>query len=549
MNDYKSERNAAIVSLIDRLLDSPQYGERWGRYWLDVARYSDQDTGDFSQAWRYRDWVVNALNQDMPFDHFVRLQIAGDLIGDRNDAVATGFFALGPTYNSDGGDPDGVAAAKSETLSDRLDTLGRGLLGLTLACARCHDHKFDPLPQQDYYSLAGVFNNSARHELPLTDPEVVDSYKKGQQTIRQLDERIKNRQKEVNDKNESATAEEKAELEQWKAELADLRKTAPTKYDFAHTLRDAGNGDMKVAVRGNLRKPGEPAPRRFLRILAGDDAALFAAGSGRRELAEAIADPKNPLTSRVFVNRVWLHHFGKSLVRTPSNFGSLGEQPTHPELLDWLTASFIESGQSLKSLHRLILVSATWQMSSQFDEASYQIDGDNRWIWRMNPRRLEAEALRDSLLQVTGELDLSLGGPATDQVASPRRTLYFKVSRDGDDFRTDEFLRLFDFPLMRATVDKRPTSIVPQQFLFLLNSPFMLDRAKTLTRRVHNEASTDEERIQRLCQLLYQRPARQEEIEIGLAFLTQGGQSEQGLSVWEQYAQVLSGANEFMYVR
>ncbi|MEX2187667.1 MAG: PSD1 and planctomycete cytochrome C domain-containing protein [Pirellulales bacterium] len=548
------DRPQAVRELVDRLLASPHYGERWARHWLDVARYSDGhggflDNAEYAHAWRYRDWVVAAFNADMPFDKFIKLQIAGDILGDRRDAVATGFFALGPTYNSDGGDPDSVAQAQAETLSDRLDTLGRGMLGLTLACARCHDHKFDPLPQQDYYSLAGVFNNTAAGESPLAPPEAVDAFNQHQQAIKDCEKRINDARNKINNEKREPTPEEQRQLDEWTAELSQLRQSAPPPYATAHMLRDSGASDMPIAIRGDLRKPGEQAPRRFLRILAGDDAPPFDDASGRRQLAEAVAAPTNPLTARVMVNRIWMHHFGEALVRTPSNFGVLGEKPTHPQLLDWLTATFIESGQSIKSLHRAILLSSTYQMSSTFNEAAFRADGDNRLLWRMNPNRLDVESWRDALLSVTGELDPNLGGEPTDRVDSRRRTLYFKVSRNGDVFATDEFLRLFDFPLMRASVESRPTSIVPQQFLFLLNSPFMVERARALVKRLHADAAkSDADRIQLAYKLLYQRPPTAEEVDVGRAYIATAPDSNH-LSPWEQYAQVLLGANEFMYVR
>ena len=448
-------RQHAVKEVVDRLLASPRYGERWARHWLDVARYAD----DLPHAWRYRDWVVEALNQDLPYDQFLRLQIAGDLNG---TPVATGFFALGPTYRSDGGDPQSVAQSRSETLDDRLDTFSRGLLALTVSCARCHDHKFDPIPTQDYYSLAGVFNNTK-----TTDP-----------------------------------------------------KTG------LHALNDSGNADMKVALHGNLLKPGPIAPRRFLRILTNAEPPRFTKGSGRLELASAVANPNNPLTARVLVNRVWMHHFGKALVRTPSNFGAMGQTPTHPLLLDWLASDFIDSGWSLKALHRTIIASTTYQMSSRFDEASFESDGDNRLIWRMNPRRLNAESWRDTLLEVTGSLDAQSGGPSTDDVNSRRRTLYFKVSRNGDKFATDQLLRLFDFPLMRATVAKRSTSIAPQQFLFLMNSPIMLKRARELAARVESAASGDATRIDVIYRLLFGRQPSSQERDIASAFLEQAASQD-----------------------
>ncbi len=549
-----SDRQAAVEACIDKLLESRHYGERWGRHWLDVARYSDGyggflDKDAFPQAWRYRDWVVDALNRDLPFNQFVKMQIAGDLLGEPDGALATGFFALGPTYRSDGGDPDSVAQAKGETLDDRVDTFSRGLLGLTVSCARCHEHKFDPIPQMDYYSIAGIFNNTRIGEAPLVPNEVVKKHNDHQNAIRQLDGKIKQRNNQFKKEKRQPNDQEKQEIATWQKELENLRKTAPPKYDTAHALFESGSGNMSVAIRGNLRKPGEQAPRRFLRVLAGENPAPFTQGSGRLELAEATVDPDNPLTARVFVNRVWLHHFGRALVRSPSNFGTLGEEPTHPKLLDWLTAAFIESGWSIKQLHRTIMSSSSYQLSSQFDDRNFQTDGDNQLIWRMNPRRLDVESWRDALLTVTGELDRKAGGPSTDNIDVPRRTLYFKVSRNGDQFRSDQFLRLFDFPLMRATVAKRPASIVPQQFLFMMNSPFMISRAKALAARLEREAKTDEEQIDLAYQLLYGRAPRDEEKQVGLSFFQLTENPVKALSPWQQYAQVLLSSNEFMYVQ
>jgi cytochrome c553/mono/diheme cytochrome c family protein len=522
----KKDQQSAIAAAIDQLLESPHYGERWGRHWLDVARYSDgfggflDNTGS-PQAWRYRDWVVGAFNADLPYDEFVRQQIAGDLLSDSYDsAIATGFFALGPTYRSDGGDPDAVAQAKSETLDDRLDTLSRGFMALTVACARCHDHKFDPIPHRDYYSLAGVFNNSAVNQLPLADDAVVKAYRDAQNTINARQKLVSDLRNLARKEKRKLTDAEQKQTDEWTKELEALRKSAPPMYDTAHTLRDSGTGDMKIALRGNLRKPGEVAPRRFLQLLSSDDAANFTKGSGRLELADAVTSPGNPLTARVIVNRIWQHHFGKALVRSPSNFGTLGQKPTHPELLDWLAAEFIESGWSIKSLHRLILTSATWQQSSRFREDGFNTDGDNRLIWRMNPRRMDAESWRDSQLFVTGELDDTIGGPPIDNItASSRRTLYAKVSRNGDRFASDSFLRLFDFPQMRATVAERPSTIVPQQYLFMMNSEFMVARAKALVAKLSEQESTDDEQVSRTYALLFGRKPTAAEKQIGVAYL------------------------------
>ncbi len=515
----QKNRQLAVGQWVDKLLQSPRYGQRWARHWLDVARYSDGSGGfldnrSLNQAWRYRDWVIDAMNRDQPIDEFFKLQIAGDLMGGPDDAIATGFFALGPTYSSDGGDPDSVAQATGETLDDRVDTLTRGLLGITGSCARCHDHKFDPIPTQDYYSLAGVFKNCEVHDLPLEAQEKSD---------------LANRP--VTDRNDSQ------------------QKPGPDTAT-AHVLRDTGAEDMHVAIRGNLRKTGALAPRRFLRILVGDDPPRFAVGSGRRELADAIVCPSNPLTARVFVNRIWMHHFGNGLVRTPSNFGTLGELPTHPQLLDWLAADFVHHGWSLKRLHRQIMTSATYQLSSGFCAESFRTDGDDRLLWRMSPRRMDVEAWRDSLLSVCGELDDSLSGPPVAEITgSRRRTIYAKVSRNGDVFESDLFLRRFDFPLMRATVAKRNSSIVPQQFLFLLNSRFIIDRAKAFAARLERESTTDEGRITHAYQLLYGRRPEATEQRVAREFLASKRGDEGELTAWVQYAQALLSSNEFMYVR
>ncbi len=534
----------AFEKVVDTLLASPQYGERWGRHWLDVARYSDGlggalDPAALPEAWRYRDWVVAALNRDMPYDQFVRAQIAGDLISaDADSKVGTGFFAVGPTYVGDGGDPEATAQTRAETLADRVDTFSRAFLGLTVACARCHDHKFDPIPTRDYYAIAGVFNNTSTNDIPLASPEVIAAFDSAKKAVKEQEQKLK------------AAEKDKLDTTELKAELERLRKAVPPAIPRAHGLADSGNKDMPVAIRGDLRKPGENAPRRFLQIVAGENAPLFTEGSGRRQLADAVADPANPLTARVIVNRVWKHHFGNALARTPSNFGVIGDKPTHPELLDWLAATFVEQGWSLKKLHRTILLSATWQMTSRYNAASFAADGDNRLLWRMNPRNAEVESWRDSLLSVTGELDLTLGGPPTDRILETnRRTLYGTVSRNGDRFLSDEFLRMFDFPAPRTTSEARTASTVPQQYLFMMNSSFMTARAKAFAERLAREANDDRARIGRAYILLYSRPADPRETDLGIAFLAGAANDPDPQARWKSYAQVLLSAHEFRQIQ
>ena len=549
----------AVAKVINELLESEHYGERWARYWLDVARYSDGmggflDNAALPNAWRYRDWVVRALNDDMPYNEFVRRQIAGDVLTETPDPVGTGFFAVGPTYRGDGGDPKATAEAKAETLADRVDTFSRAFLGLTAACARCHDHKFDPVTTKDYYAIAGVFNNTRLAVRQLGSKEVIDAYNKAQASVKQqnatiqkfLSEEAKRLSKKPNQVEKLLDDAKKSTLATMREELKRRQQAIPPKPDEAHTLAEAGSGDMHVAIRGDLRKKGDPAPRRFLQIVAGNDSQRFTQGSGRRELAEAVVDPANPLTARVIVNRIWQWHFGEGIVRSPSNFGVLGQQPTHPQLLDWLAARFVENDWSLKELHREILLSATWQMSSGFDRQKFEQDGDNRLIWRSNPRRLAVEVWRDGLLAVTGELDRTVGGAPTVRILDvPRRTMYATVSRNGDRYDSDAFLRLFDFPSPRSTIAQRAISTVPQQYLFMLNSPFMQRRAAALSKDLA-QMDDNQTRIRAAYERLYSRPPEDRELSVGLAFL---GDAETSSDRWPQYAQVLLSAHEFQQIR
>ena len=558
--DFLSDESPeALAKVVDSLLGSVHYGERWARHWLDVARYCDGYGGNgdgdpLPNAWRYRDWVVASLNADMPYDQFVVRQIAGDTLSDNPDHVATGFFFVGPTYRDDGGDPEARALYEAETLSDRVDTFSRAFLGLTAACARCHDHKFDPITIKDYYAIAGIFRNTGYGEHPISSRAEVDAFHAGQAAIHEQNKRVDEfvnaaaqRLKKRPDEVEAALEEEpKRELVAMRARLEELRKSAPPRYEYAHRLYESGSADMPVALRGDLRKPGEIVPRRFLEIIAGKGSPPYSEGSGRSELARSVVATDNPLTARVIVNRVWGWHFGEPLVRTPSNFGTLGERPTHPELLDWLAADFMEHGWSLKRLHRQILLSSTWQMSSKFDKEKFILDGDNRLLWRMNPRKLEAEAWRDSLLAVTGELERETGGPSSDAIwSSKRRTLYIKISRSGDIFESDDFLRLFDLPSPAATSEKRVTTTVPQQYLFMMNSAFMKASAEVLGNWMRDLPGELPQKLDATYQRLYSRLPEPFEVELGTRWLGTNPEPER----WHRYAQVLLSAHELIQVQ
>ncbi|MDC0201123.1 PSD1 and planctomycete cytochrome C domain-containing protein [Verrucomicrobia bacterium] len=548
----------AFSKVIDQLLASKHYGERWARHWLDVARYSDGhggfgDNKALPNAWRFRDWVVNALNSDMPYNMFVKKQIAGDLIEEK-DPIPTGFFVVGPTYNSDGGDPEAKAQALAETLSDRVDTFSRAFLGLTAACARCHNHKFDPITTYDYYSLAGIFKNTRNVDAPVGDRNQIETHKSWKNAIDELNKnvnqfldaeskRLSINRKEVEKK---LPDESKVKLSGIRAEIEQLKKSEPPKPPNAHVLAENGNANMHIALRGDLRKKGEIAPRRFIEIIEGKDRKEYSQGSGRIELSDSVISPENPLTARVIVNRIWGWHFGQGLVRTPSNFGIIGEKPSHPLLLDWLAHNFVKQGWSIKKLHKMILTSSTWQMSSAHIKEKFDKDGDNRMVWRYSPRKLEVESWRDTLLAVTGELDPKIGGaPEGEILNSKRRTLYATISRTGDRFQSDAFLRLFDFPAAVSTSPKRSSSVVPQQYLFMMNSPFMTERSKNLGKRLFDSPDNTQRTIESVYESLYSRLPEDEERELANKWL---GDSPDQKS-WELYAQVLLSAHELIQLR
>jgi mono/diheme cytochrome c family protein len=547
------ETPEAFERVVDRLLASPHYGERWGRHWLDIARYGEDQAHTFEArlypyGYRYRQWVINALNNDMPYDQFVVAQIAGDLLepsAGTDLPAATGLFALGPVY---------YGGAVLDEYDDRVDTLCRGFLGLTVACARCHDHKFDPVSQQDYYALTGIFASTAYKEYPQAPADVVQRYDEAQAKVDKKSSELKRKRRAVTEaKSDEEKDAAKAAVKTIQAELDQLKKELPPKYPFVHGLTEGKTiANMKVHLRGNPATLGADAPRRFLEVLSRPEGlAPFRQGSGRLELARAIASPENPLTARVLVNRVWERHFGRGLVATPSNFGRLGERPTHPELLDHLASQFIASGWSIKTLHRAIMLSATYQLDSAADERCVAVDPDNTLLWRANRRRLEVESWRDAMLAVSGELDGSIGGPSAELSVpeNRRRTLYGAVSRHN----LDGLLRLFDFPDPNITSDKRTVTTVPLQQLFVLNSPFMQRQAKALAARLNADASdSDSSRIARAFQLLYSREPRAEEMTLALEFL--GDRHPEVVNPpgaptrWELYAQALLGTNEFTFV-
>jgi hypothetical protein len=706
----------AFAKVVDRLLASPRYGERWARHWLDLARYSDGKLGasrdvPYPNAYRYRDWVIQAFNEDLPYDQFIKAQLAADLMNVPQRVKllpALGFHALAPVE---------VAGVP---VDDRVDVTSRVFLGLTAGCAQCHDHKFDPIPTKDYYSLLGVFKSSEIAEIPLAPKAEVDAYREAKKRVDQqqaqidafveqqaeqivelliartsdflmashrvntakipvadaarefqLDEETLGRwaeyladrnkehpylvkwyeaverkaspaelrvladafqqdvlavhreKKAVDDRNyvklggaEGAKDNRKKQFTNleflpadkgylwrdlasapfslvgdginfdgglyyygrlprrdpvseegvvataassgphrierflnglWKthydlmqSRLAQLKKDLPKPYPFLHGMKDAAKpANIRVHVRGEEANLGEEAPRRFFQVLCEGEPSPFSKGSGRLELAEAIASPTNPLTARVLVNRVWQLHFGNGIVRSTSNFGQLGERPTHPELLDYLAARLVENGWSIKALHREILLSSAYALSTELDPKNYAKDADNRLLWRFNPvQRLDAESLRDAMLAVSGMLDPQTGGPPMplSLASNHRRTVYGTIART----KTDMMLSVFDFPNPNQTSEERAVTVGPLQRLFFLNSDFMLRCSEALAKRLTTEVpSSDGARIERAYQLLFSRTPTTSELQLGLDYL----KSQQ--NAWPLYAQALMASAEF----
>ena len=518
VEDFVSDtRPDAHEQLVERLLASPQYGARWARLWLDIARYAEDQAhivGNnkelfYPNAWKYRDWLINAFNRDLPYDQFVRLQLAADLLdsdsnedaesgeesNNNEDIVALGFLGIGPKYYR-----RNAPEVMADEWEDRVDTVTRGLLGLTVACARCHDHKYDPIPTEDYYGLAGVFASTKMYNLPPAD---------------------------------------------WKPTE---KKKKPDPAETLHIVKDGKARDLKVHIRGDAFNEGDVVPRRFVSVLASDEVPLQT-GSGRKALADAIASTDNPLTARVIVNRIWGEYFGKPIVATPSNFGKLGQAPTHPQLLDDLAYRFMhEGGWSLKWLHREIVLSATYQQSSLASEKSLHVDPTNRLISRMPRRRLSIEQWRDAMLSVSGKLNEVVGGTSqnVEDPTTTRRTVYSKVSR----LELNAMLKLFDYPDPNVHAARRAETTTPLQKLFALNSPFMAKRAEQLAERITQQSSADRDRVNFAYQTLFAREPEASEMALAIDFLSpsEAANSETIKSRWSQYAQILLATNEMMYL-
>ena len=695
----------AFTKVVDRLLASPRYGEAWGRLWLDVARYGEDDYrsldpkkrgfNPYPNAYLYRDWVIKAFNDDMPYDEFVRAQLAADLAYDpatrARHLPALGFLGLGPWFYDNGA----VEITRADERHDRVDVVSRGLLGLTVGCARCHDHKYDPIPTTDYYALAGVFLNTTYKEYPLVPKSVAAEYdeqdKKIEKKEKLLEEFLKTEstqlgetlalqaskymlaawkvageskeeiatvvdatkldyelfdrwlkflakpprfypyltkwqemiksggtaaeakklavefqallldvmfeKKEIKEENDiiaakalpgtkkkepgklpsdfvtnddfcpgcglelkslpiersnlwtdvfvrdlqegfdpaqvqerikpgllafrgwglerQLSADRRRYIDALRGDIEALRKAQPPKYAFVHGVADLETPvNLRVSRRGNPFNLGDEVARHFLSVLSDGAPAPFERGSGRLELANAIV--AQPIAMRAIVNRIWKGHFGTGLVDTPSNFGVGGERPTNPELLEYLAQTFVDHKMSIKQLHRDIMTSAVYQLSADFDAKSADKDAGDRLYWRVERRRMTAEQVRDSLLFVSGALDLKAGGPSSPLTPSfTRRTVYGKVSR----YKLDDYLQLFDFPSPNLSAEKRFTTTVPLQRLFFMNSDFMQQQGELLARRIIHEEN-NAARIQKAYRLIFGRAATDAEVAAAVQYLS-----------------------------
>ncbi len=608
------EANKKWKETIERLLASPHYGERWGRHWLDVVRYADTagDNSDYPipQMYRYRNWVIDAFNADMPFDRFIREQIAGDLLPAVDEShkhqqiVATGYLANTRRFGSRVSD-----YPQHLTIEDTIDNLGRAFLGHTLNCARCHNHKFDPLTTEDYYAIYGIFHSTRypwpgielekrqRDLVPLAEESVVadarkerknqveaqaaqakavEEQKKATEELARTQERRLEALKKTGAASEDDLNSSQASLDEAKKRVKELdeelkaarkRKSdleaEPLPFEFAYAVAEGKTiENCKVQLKGDPTRLGNEVPRRFPVVLGGQSLPPEQKGSGRLELADWIASEQNPLTARVMVNRIWQHHFGRGLVATPNDFGKQGQPATHPELLDWLALRFIESGWSVKAMHRMILESRTYQMASAIPLSPEPpapspplVDPSNSLLWHFPRLRLDAESIRDTLLVLGGNLDRSRGEahpfppqkdwdftqhkPFKAVYDTDRRSVYLMTQR----IQRHPFLAIFDGPDTSASTAQRITSTTTLQALYFLNDPLVHEQAGRIAKRLQESKPTDAERIDLAYTLLFARQPTEEEQKLAQEYLAKLGDG-----CWESYVRVLLRANEFVYL-
>jgi hypothetical protein len=601
--------DAALAAEVDTLLKSERFGERWGRHWLDVARFAESTGREanltFPHAWRYRDYVIDAVNEDKPFDRFVVEQIAGDLLPAKDDAerarllIATGFLAIG----SKGLSEMNRAQFDADLADEQLDTVTRAVMASSVACARCHDHKFDPFSMEDYYGLAGIFKSTKTHfgaaigfessiasgyvRLPELPGQLIPNKPLGAAKVAQIKASIA----KLNDEEKKGRAASKQAVAEGRNPadafgLRDILRIYWSRGGLEGQLRttdDEGRAlplcmgvedgkvqDARLLERGELAHPGKPVERHFPRVVELADVAAPPKGqSGRLQFAQWLTHRDQPFTARVMVNRVWRHLFGAGIVRTVDNFGYTGERPSHPELLDHLALKFVDGGWSLKSLIREVVLSRAYRQASTYRPDCFEKDPDNHLVWRASPRRLDAEAIRDSMLFVSGQLNpgrrpasliaeigdksVSLFGfdkaiPA-DLDGSNHRSVYLPVIRD----RLPDALDLFDFAEPSLVTGDRDVTNVPMQALYLMNGPFVQAQAAALAKRVTGSAGDTEARIRRAFVLCFNRPPMPAEAALARDYFkavpaTADGAVADEQKIWAGYCQALLATAEFRNV-
>jgi hypothetical protein len=604
----------AIERAVDRLLASKQFGERWGRHWLDVARYADSNGSDenftYYDAWRFRNYVIDAFHKDKPFDQFVREQLAGDLLpsadpSQRDDQItATGFLVLGPKVIGD----DDKEQLRMDVVDEQIDTVGKAFLGLTLGCARCHDHKFDPVPTRDYYALAGIFastetvHGNLLHRRDLSGwnlralgkdgdqlyrewkgyDDKLDALKKKkdqtQSDLASLKKKFNTGTNEVKEALATSSAAQPPPGSDFRAAQEEISKLEKTLQSLAADIKQLSTNpppkppltmavcdrepvaDTSIRVRGEVHRHGEIVPRGFVQVAShGAPANFSAAQSGRLELAEWLVDPANPLTARVVVNRIWHHLFGVGLVRTVDDFGRQGEPPSHPELLDYLAARFVEVNWSFKRMMREIVLSRAYQMSSEHREKAFRADPENRLLWRMNRRRLDIEALRDGILAISGQLDMTpaesvvahlpdqatgVGDKPHKPLASLRRSVYLPVIRN--DLRPE--FQVFDFADPQTVSGRRHQTMVAPQSLFLMNGPLVGDSARILAEKLWQQTGPGDRKafVRAAYSEILGRPPSADEIRSALGYLaSESSELRTGLAT---LCQALMCSSQFLYV-
>jgi hypothetical protein len=597
----KDTSATTFAKVVDELLAQPQFGEKWGRHWLDVARYAESSGKErnmnYPHAWRYRDYVIAAFNTDKPINQFFQEQIAGDLLGGTSETqkaeriIATGFLAIGPKSHAE----RNVRQFALDVADEQIDAMGQGMLGLTIACARCHDHKFDPIPTKDYYAVAGIFTSTdtkigvpsiliARNgSSAIALPSGADLPAANGMSSREFEE-LKKRRDDLKKRRDEAIQEGKKDREPnvklvaLQTQLATVEGTLAL-YDDSGTTKKLAMGvadkffpkDMPVQIRGELEKTGEVVPRGYVQVVNGTKPKISHKESGRRELAEWITSTENPLTPRVYVNRIWQHLFGRGLVSSPDNFGTMGQVPTHPALLDFLANRFQADGWSTKKLIRTLVTSHTYQMSSNYHAGHFTTDPDNLNLWRMSKRRLDAEAIRDAMFAVAGELDTTPAGSSpTAKIAgliqaldrfginpstaeTKHRSVYIPIIRDN----VPESLELFDFAEPSLVSGTRDDTSVPAQGLFLLNNTQVMKLADATSGKLAGRNQNETERVDAAFRLILNRSATKTERDAATKFLFRFKQTEAKTNrkpaeleraAWAALVQALFASAEFRYL-